>query len=161
MIKQCTKCKKILLNSDFNKRDASNDGLSSWCKQCLRNSQYQGTLYSHKGIIVFYMYNKDIDTIHIYNYITKSHAICERNRRNSAVNITHGLKSNGCAICGYNKCDAALDFHHVNPEDKKFYISNKALLSDKNIAEELNKCILLCCRCHREIHAKERYNVKV
>lgn len=23
-----------------------------------------------------------------------------------------------CAKCGYDKCGAALDFHHINPEDK-------------------------------------------
>jgi len=34
--------------------------------------------------------------------------------------ILHNLKINGCAICGYNECDDALAFHHVNPEDKKF-----------------------------------------
>ena len=68
-------------------------------------------------------------------------------------NMLHKLKINGCAICGYNKCDAALDFHHVNPEDKKFTI-NMSYMGKKNLLEELNKCILLCNRCHKEIHYK-------
>ena len=63
----------------------------------------------------------------------------------------HNLKINGCAICGYDKCDACLEFHHVKSEDKRFYI-NICTIHRKDIFDELNKCILLCNRCHREIH---------
>jgi len=62
------------------------------------------------------------------------------------------LKINGCAICGYNKCTLALQFHHVNPKDKKFNIIMKQMYN-KEIISELNKCILLCANCHLEIHA--------
>lgn len=82
----------------------------------------------------------------------------EASRRNSEKRITifkdilHNLKINGCALCGYNKYDGALDFHHVNPEDKKFSISQRGWSrSNDVIAEELNKCILFCSNCHREI----------
>jgi len=62
------------------------------------------------------------------------------------------LKINGCAVCGYDKHTGSLDFHHVNPKDKKFNITNRALqFKDDRIIDELNKCILLCCNCHREI----------
>lgn len=71
--------------------------------------------------------------------------------------ILHGLKIDGCAICGYNKCDAALDFHHVNPENRKFPV-NFNHMTNKNLFIEVQKCILLCSNCHREIHAKEREN---
>jgi len=71
--------------------------------------------------------------------------------------ILHGLKINGCAICGYNKCDRALDFHHVNPQDKKFRLNRCEMSAkDSKILDEINKCILLCANCHREIHFKER-----
>lgn len=53
-----------------------------------------------------------------------------------------------CRICGYDTCPAALDFHH--PGDKDFSISSKA--SWEAILPELDKCVLLCCRCHREVH---------
>ena len=67
--------------------------------------------------------------------------------------ILSRLKINGCAIRGYDKCTQALDFHHVNPEDKKFLINMRNLARyDDKIAKELNKCILLCANCHREIH---------
>lgn len=65
------------------------------------------------------------------------------------------LKINGCAICGYNKCSSALDFHHVNPADKKYNI-NLYRIPNKDLIDELNKCILLCKNCHCEIEEKER-----
>lgn len=64
--------------------------------------------------------------------------------------ILTALKINGCAICGYNECNACLDFHHSNPEDKKFSIGIWKM-ARKDLIDELNKCILLCNRCHREI----------
>jgi len=72
--------------------------------------------------------------------------------------IMHELKSNGCAICGYDKCDTALEFHHVNPQDKKFTcgVDGFIIHNSKDFKEELNKCILLCANCHKELHTKER-----
>ncbi len=72
--------------------------------------------------------------------------IYEMNKR-----ILHDLKINGCAICGYAKCDGSLEFHHVNSKGRKFNIKI-ARMANKNLVGELNKCILLCRNCHGEIH---------
>jgi hypothetical protein len=56
-----------------------------------------------------------------------------------------------CRICGYEKCTSAFDFHHVNALEKDFTISAKMTSWDA-IKAELDKCVLLCCRCHREVH---------
>lgn len=60
-----------------------------------------------------------------------------------------------CVICGYNKCHAAMDFHHINPLEKKRDMGRLIMkgYAEKTIFEELKKCILLCVRCHREFHA--------
>lgn len=59
-----------------------------------------------------------------------------------------------CQKCGYSKCNAALDFHHLG--NKKFILS-RVMKRIKNISElteeiisELNKCIVLCKNCHSE-----------
>lgn len=57
-----------------------------------------------------------------------------------------------CAICKYDGADEAFDFHHEDPLGKDFEISSK-MTSWKAIENELKKCSLLCCRCHREVHA--------
>lgn len=60
-----------------------------------------------------------------------------------------------CICCGYNKCTDALDLHHLNPEEKEF--SMGAIRGNpknwKSIVEEMKKCVLVCNRCHHEIHA--------
>ena len=62
-------------------------------------------------------------------------------------------KGGKCEICGYNKCLAALTFHHRDPSKKEFSISTKNRTLERN-KEEVDKCILLCCRCHAEEHEK-------
>jgi predicted HNH restriction endonuclease len=56
-----------------------------------------------------------------------------------------------CSICGYDTCTAGFDFHHIDPLEKDFTISNR-MTSWAAIKSELDKCVLLCCRCHREVH---------
>lgn len=72
-------------------------------------------------------------------------------------------KGGKCEICGYNKCIEALDFHHLNPNEKDFGLSKK-YISFKKAKKEVDKCILVCANCHREIHAKlnsEKENTKI
>lgn len=61
-------------------------------------------------------------------------------------------KGGCCQKCGYNKCNAALEFHHLDPNEKDFGIGTYTVLSWDKIKEELDKCILVCANCHREIH---------
>lgn len=62
----------------------------------------------------------------------------------------------GCSKCGYNKCIDALEFHHKDPNTKKFSISNKGNHSIENLIEEAKKCDILCANCHREVHSKNK-----
>lgn len=58
-----------------------------------------------------------------------------------------------CAICGYDKCQTALEFHHLNPEEKDFSFSTNTNKAWSTVRNELKKCILVCANCHREIHS--------
>lgn len=55
-----------------------------------------------------------------------------------------------CQICGYSKCLAGLEFHHIHSDKKDFLISD--IVSWQRLKDELKKCILLCVNCHREVH---------
>lgn len=61
-------------------------------------------------------------------------------------------KGGKCVCCGYNKYNGALEFHHLDPAQKDFQFSVK-LVSFEKIKSELDKCVLVCSNCHREIHA--------
>lgn len=69
-------------------------------------------------------------------------------------------KGGKCELCGYDKCVDALEFHHKNPNEKDFGISSGETRSWEKIKKELDKCIMLCANCHREIHSKEHKELK-
>jgi transposase/ribosomal protein S27AE len=59
-----------------------------------------------------------------------------------------------CEVCGYNRYDGALQFHHVKPDLKEFSISrNGTTRSWAEHSSEADKCALLCANCHAEIEA--------
>jgi ribosomal protein L37E len=74
-----------------------------------------------------------------------------------AKNISKILKSNGCSKCGYDKSIRALQFHHVEPNDKimTLDVSEIRRKSNEKIINEILKCVLLCSNCHGEIHDME------
>lgn len=64
-----------------------------------------------------------------------------------------------CANCGYDKCPAALTFHHKNPKQKEFWIGGLSErinsideLADR-IKNEIDKCDILCANCHVMEHS--------
>ncbi len=62
-------------------------------------------------------------------------------------------KGGKCSICGYSKCLKALEFHHLELDQKDFGISAKGYTRSWEVTKkELDKCILLCANCHREVH---------
>ena len=73
------------------------------------------------------------------------------NRRRKLKELSVAYKGGECSKCGYSKCIAALEFHHLH--DKSFGLSlNGFTRSWQKIKLELDKCILLCANCHRENH---------
>ena len=74
--------------------------------------------------------------------------IRQQKLKEDAVNYKGGK----CLACGYNKYQGALEFHHVDPSEKDFNISQSRFLKLQALKPELDKCILLCSNCHKEIH---------
>lgn len=76
----------------------------------------------------------------------------ERQRSNKvrAVNYLGGA----CVYCGYNKYVGALDFHHRDPNEKDQNAANMVQWSWERQKKELDKCILVCANCHREVHGE-------
>lgn len=60
---------------------------------------------------------------------------------------------NCCCICGYNKCPRAMQFHHLDPNEKEFAqgVDGQTRSLARQV-EELKKCVLLCANCHMEVH---------
>ena len=59
-----------------------------------------------------------------------------------------------CCICGYNKCQASLALHHLDPTQKDIGLGaiRANPKSWETIVQELRKCVLVCNNCHGEVH---------
>lgn len=82
-------------------------------------------------------------------YIIK--AVSKRHKKLREMAIEYG--GGKCALCGYNRCGDALEFHHTDSSKKEFGVSQSGLTrSWEKTKDELDKCILVCANCHRELH---------
>lgn len=81
---------------------------------------------------------------------------CERKRALEAARdfkkMCLDYKGSRCSRCGYDRCVAALDFHHLDGTQKAFNINKQRSLNFEKVKVELDKCIVLCSNCHREEH---------
>lgn len=84
------------------------------------------------------------------DYLKK--AVAKRRKRLRDLAIAH--KGGACTICGYKRCSQALEFHHLDPSKKDFSVSvDGSTRSWERIKKEIEKCVLICANCHREVHA--------
>jgi hypothetical protein len=96
-------------------------------------------------------YNRD----YYFRTIEKQHSRRKAYRVKNKQNWLILLKELGwttCSNCGYDKCFAAIDFHHRNPDEKEINIGNmfECPITEKRL-NELKKCTPLCSNCHREL----------
>lgn len=68
------------------------------------------------------------------------------------------LKGGCCEKCGYDRALSALDFHHPDPETKRFtmryamkYFGEKRY-QEILVPHVIKETMLLCANCHREEH---------
>ena len=76
------------------------------------------------------------------------------NRRKTLKAKALEYKGNKCIFCSYRQYEGALEFHHKDPLTKSFGIGQKGYTrSWQKVKDELDKCILVCSNCHKEVHA--------
>jgi hypothetical protein len=84
--------------------------------------------------------------------------ICRRDavtkRRRKVKRLLVAEAGGKCLICGYNRSVVALQFHHLDPDEKRFAIAQRGCTNGINLVrEEAAKCVLLCANCHSEVEA--------
>lgn len=79
-------------------------------------------------------------------------AVDKRRKKIKSLAVT--TKGGKCQFCGYDRCIGALEFHHLDPKGKDFGLGQNGLTrSWERTKNELDKCVLVCSNCHKEIHA--------
>jgi hypothetical protein len=132
-LKRCSACKEYKPLSCFGFMQRYRDGLNYQCRNCAS------------------VYNTKYRLNHYARVNESTSKAREKRRKKSSLFITKS-KGRGCAICGYNICPEALEFHHVNGDKDRII----ARLRDSNIEKikiEMAKCIVICANCHRELHS--------
>jgi len=130
---KCEKCEEIIPHSIIINGVQKSLRSRKFCLKCSpRRSENKTNKYSQK----------QIDAVNLCNY-------------RKALKMRRELqqKSGGkCKICGYNKNERVLSFHHRNPKEKLFELSLNNLCKNKEeIYKEWEKCDLICMNCHCEI----------
>jgi len=75
-------------------------------------------------------------------------------RRHKVKQMAIDYKGGCCQECGYDKYNGALEFHHLDPNEKDFSLGYKGHCTAwEKVKKELDKCVLLCSNCHKEVHA--------
>ncbi len=104
-----------------------------------------------KPLVDFYRKRKESDSP--TGYCRTCHGIWTKNRFRRFKQECLDYRGNKCEACGYSRCIASLEFHHLDPSQKDFGMSQtkRVTLTDE-IKAELDKCVVLCACCHREVH---------
>ena len=77
--------------------------------------------------------------------------VTERRRRVKELLVAEA--GGACAVCGYDRHPRALEFHHLDPGEKRFGLGSGNSWSLATARAEAAKCALLCGNCHAEVEA--------
>ena len=137
--KLCGCCNVMKLVNEFHSNPTKKDGCQSMCKECRK-------VYHRKH------YEKNIDK---YKDKAKKY---KKTNIDWFINIKKNLV---CEKCGEDRY-WVLDFHHLNSDDKDRDISKMIRSSSiEKIMDEMNKCIILCSNCHRDLHYNEKCDSRI
>jgi hypothetical protein len=82
----------------------------------------------------------------------RQEAVSERRRRVKRILVEEA--GGRCWLCGFSRCAAALQFHHLDPAEKAFSLSRRGVTRGiDEVRAEAQKCILLCANCHAEVES--------
>jgi predicted HNH restriction endonuclease len=78
----------------------------------------------------------------------KAAQVTERNK-----DFSDRVKSNNCCRYCSESIDCVLEWHHLEEKDSNVSDLVRSEYSIERIAEEMDKCVLLCANCHKKAHA--------
>lgn len=85
----------------------------------------------------------------------RAEAVSRRRRKMKAILVAEA--GGTCRLCGYAGSMGALEFHHLDPSEKRFELNAKGVaLSIETLRVEARKCVLLCSNCHAEVEERLR-----
>lgn len=163
-MKKCIRCGKELPISNFNKDSSKKDGLSSYCRSCMKEKRDVTKEERNKRRREYYKLNRNHvrDQNRKYQQEHKDEIRAKRKerycnnrdrelaKRSAFKEKMYALKT-PCVKCGESR-PWVIQFHHKDYREKKFDISKCAGRSEESVLDEIDKCVCLCSNCHDEFH---------
>jgi IS30 family transposase len=82
----------------------------------------------------------------------RSEQVAQRRRKVKEILVREA--GGRCVLCGYDRHVGALQFHHLDPHEKSFSISEAGVTRSLARARiEAAKCALVCANCHAMVEA--------
>lgn len=132
--KFCNHCGRTLPITNFYKDNSTKGGYKNCCKECQRafSKEYR---------------RRHLEKVKAYQaeYREKKRARQEHERKSKY----NALKT-PCVKCGETRF-YLIQFHHIDPSNKSFNITEGGS-KNRNIEDEVKKCVCLCSNCHDEFH---------
>lgn len=129
--KICSRCQIRKLVENFCRCSRLSDGLQSACKSCMNDSYNRSRAKKYKH----------------YNEVKRLR------REKCRAAFRAWLETQQCFTCGEIDSDL-FDLHHIDPNKKDVNIADvKDTWAWDRLQTELDKCVVICCKCHRKIHA--------
>ena len=126
--KKCTKCEEVKELSSFNKDKTKPDGLYSSCKPCVNINRR--LTYGRDSVRIKARKRKQQDFVYDY------------------------LSENSCKLCGEEDI-LYLQFDHLDRKNKVANISHMVSGSMENLKAEMDKCRVVCVKCHVVVTANQ------
>jgi hypothetical protein len=182
MLKRCTKCGEVRTLDKFTRDKTKSGGLYPSCRRCAkeycdatreaRNARGGAYREANREMLnarskAWRKANRDIVNARVAaRYAENRDTVIAKRRAHrkttQEVNIAylasiHPLK---CHTCGFDRCFAALDFHHTDPgqkDSKDDSMGRWITLSLRSFKAKIQSTNykILCSNCHRELHAED------
>lgn len=167
---------KVLIDKNLTQRDMANllscsqSTIKYWLKvfnlktintkkyehiKVCQNEKYCSRCNEIKDKSEFFKKDKKSEVLQSYCKKCNSKHVITRAKDKKLILLTYmGGECVDCNLKVNETNGCVFDFHHLNPKEKDFNLSEfKNREIDEIIKKELDKCVLLCSNCHRMRHS--------
>ena len=154
LTKRCSKCLEYLPTTCFYNDSRRPSKFQPWCKTCKQKLQVQSGSKQKKA--QWREKNRSNIRVKDKEYQEENASLILAKKRLFKTQLNEYKKNHNCYFCEVSGNDAKLHFHHRDPRDRNFLLSQMHGYTDVKLQKEMDKCLLLCPKCHIKLHAEMR-----
>ena len=153
----CNRCSRVFPNWRIYRGKKRNFSKRKFCLRCSPFGKHNTSPLGINHVIFLCIKCGETDSKKFYGH---KRGICGRCHNEYTVEKSRENKrfasqklGGKCVLCGFDKYDVSLDFHHLDPAKKDKNFRSMRGWSKDRILKEMSDCVLVCSNCHHAIHA--------